>query len=297
MLKDLLQPIIPGMFLLPSDNGGRFPQSHCVVVRGDTETLIDTGCGINRLKQLKEYWSPERVIVSHSHPDHASGLWLFEGVRSHSPVQHSDKFFVLEKLAPRLVEPGPLEPQWIEFIKAATGARNARATDHFGDGHVFDLGRIKLEALHAPGHIDDNYVFFDHHNGVALAFDIDLTKFGPWYGHAESDPDGFSAAIEAVKRLDPKILVSSHKGAVTDDIQGRLDEYAAIIERRDSTILDLLSLHKNLVDLIDASPIYGGFPYAPAIMRFWEGQMILKHLQRMEKKGLVRREGDCWHKA
>jgi len=38
---------------------------------------------------------------------------------------------------------------------------------------------------------------------------------------------------------------------------------------------------------VEQALIYGGFPYAPELLRYWEGQMVLKHLERLVHSGLV----------
>jgi len=291
---ELLQPIIPGLFLLPAENGGRFPQSHSIVVRGEVEALIDAGCGLERLRQLQRAWTPDLVIASHAHPDHVGGLWLFNGQRIFCPLQRAEIFWRIGPQSERLAEPGALAAQWIEFVRAATGVDHVLAGDLYDGGHEFQLGRLRLVALHAPGHLDECYVLFEPHHGVVLTFDIDLTAFGPWYGHRESDIDAMLAAIELVRGLKPRVLVSSHKGIVIDDIDGRLERYAAIVEQRDAKLLELLAAPRSLAELVELSPIYGGFPYVPQVMRYWEGQMLSKHLQRLHGRGAVLRQGERW---
>jgi hypothetical protein len=64
---------------------------------------------------------------------------------------------------------------------------------------------------------------------------------------------------------------------------------AAVVESRDRCILELLDRPRTIVELIEASPIYGGRAYAPGVLDYWEGQMISKHLERLERQGRIRR--------
>ena len=77
---------------------------------------------------------------------------------------------------------------------------------------------------------------------------------------------------------------------ITDDIAGRLRAFAAVVESRDRCILELLDRPRTIVELIEASPIYGGRAYAPGVLDYWEGQMIRKHLERLERQGRVVRD-------
>ena len=292
-LGGLLQPLAPGLFLLPGDPNGRFPRSHAFVARGEVEALIDAGCGQRQLARLLQRWRPDLVIISHSHPDHMSGLWQVSEAEVYSPIQRADSFWRFEPQSVRFVGPD-LASTWITYIKEFTGVRETTAGDHFEDGQLFDLGGLRLRAIHTPGHLDDHYVLHEERLGILFSFDIDLTSFGPWYGHAESDIDQSLASIARVAALAPGAIVSGHKGLVTDELPARLERYAAVIAKRDAVLRGLLQRPRSVTDLVALSPLYGGHPYAPEILRHWEGSMIVKHLERMAAHGEVQRVGQKW---
>ncbi len=278
-----LTPVVPGLDILEGESEGRFPRSHSFVIRGSTDVLVDAGCGSNRLAELTTRWRPELLIVSHSHPDHCSSAWMLEGTRIISPEQRADSFW---RFGPQSVRfAGPAAQQWIRFVTDHMGIREFDADEHFEDGTRFDLGGISLVCHHAPGHAEDHYVLFEPHYGIAITFDIDLSGFGPWYGHEESDIDLFLDSIQMVIDLQPRILLSSHKGLITDDIEGRLRRFAAVVDDRDDRILALLDRPRTISELVDESPIYGGHPYPEMPLDYWEGQMIEKHLHRLVSHG------------
>jgi len=284
-----LAPVVPGLFLYEGENNGRAPFSHACVIRGEAEVLVDAGCGIGRLRQLTSKWKPDMALVSHSHHDHCSGLWVLEGARIVSPIEHADIFWRIEPMSVRFAPPGELAAQWADYVRQSTGIREVEADEHYRDGQVFDFGRIRLECMHAPGHTEDHYVFFEPRHGVALIFDIDLTSFGPWYAHPESDIEAFLASIRRVKERRPKIVISSHKGVITDDIPGRLDRYAAVVDRRDAVILSLLDKPKTVAGLVEETPIFGKHPRIQGLLRYFEGVMIEKHLERLRRRGRRKR--------
>jgi len=279
--------------MVPGEPDGRFPRSHAFIALGQVEALIDAGCGQERLARLLSTWQPDLVILSHSHPDHMSGLWQVQGAEVWSPAQRADIFWRFAGQSVRFVG-SDLAATWIKYIKAFTGVREADADAHFDHGHLFDLGGPRLRAVHCPGHLDDHHVLFEERSGLAFTFDIDLTAFGPWYGHAESDIDASLASIQRVADLQPAGLISSHKGPVMHDVQQRLTRYADVVQQRESILADLLRTPLTLSELVDRSPLYGGHPYAPEILRLWEEGMILKHLERMQADGAVKKQGDSW---
>ena len=182
---------------------------------------------------------------------------------------------------------------WLEMIKD-TEIKEVAADRHFEDGHVIDTGKVKLECLHAPGHTDDHYVFFEPNHEIVFTCDIDLSRFGPWYGQTEGNIDLFLASIRMVAELQPKLVVSSHKGIITDDIQGRLQRFADVFHRRDELLLGMLETPATIDQLIDASPVFRVSPHPSPMFRYWEGNVIRKHLVRLEKLGAVAVEDGLW---
>lgn len=291
-----LHPVVPGLFFYEAPAGGRFPYCHSFVIRGDTEVIIDPGCGAARLGELTKVWKPDLAVVSHTHADHCSGLWRLEGTKVMSPIQHADIFWRFEPMGNRFARPGELAATWVKLVKESTGIREMEAGEHYQDGQVLDFGAITLECMHAPGHTDDHYVFFEPRHGIAMIFDIDLAGFGPWYGHLESDIDAFLTSIRRVVERRPRMIISSHKGMFTEDITGRLERYAAVVDKRDAAILSLLDAPRTLTELVDMAPIYGKHAHASKLMYNFESTMVDKHLERLRAKGVLSADGDLWRR-
>ena len=273
---------------------GRFPFSHSILIRDQVTALIDTGCGAERLRQVKQEYAPDLVINSHTHPDHSAGNWLFEGTPLLVPREGFDTSGQIMKLSYRFTEPGRLAAQWREYVRELMGFVAVLPTGAYEDGHRFSFGDVELKAIHSPGHSIDHYCFFEPKDRILFSFDIDLDPFGPWYGTRESKIAGFEESIRRVRSLLPRILVSSHLGIVSEGIDERLEAYLRVISQRDERILDFLSQQRTLEEMVEQALIYGGFPYAPELLRYWEGQMVLKHLQRLIQRGLVRQRDDTY---
>ncbi len=276
---------------MPGANNGRFPFSHGFLVEKGTRVLIDSGCGTQALEQLEQSHPIDWVISSHGHPDHTALNWRFAGKPLYAPQCAADTFGNIDKLGERFLEPGQLARIWREYVSSSLNFKTALPTDTYADGHVFDFGRLSLVAIHTPGHTVDHTCLFEPEHGILFSFDIDLTSFGPWYGHRESDIAAFEASIRKVMALQPRIVVSSHKGIITDDIPARLQRFLDVFEQRDRLVLGLLPGLKSFDGLIALSPFYEGYPYAASFLRYWESQMVRKHLVRLIERGLA---GEEW---
>ena len=49
---------------------------------------------------------------------------------------------------------------------------------------------------------------------------------------------------------------------------------------------------KTIVELVENAPIYGAFPYAELLLRYWEGEMIKKHLNELILQNKVEKLSD-----
>ena len=67
------------IYLIRGEDDGRFPYGHSflVIEQDKTGTIIDTGCGIKALQNLKSKFNIDRIINSHTHVDHCVGNWVF----------------------------------------------------------------------------------------------------------------------------------------------------------------------------------------------------------------------------
>ena len=162
-------------------------------------------------------------------------------------------------------------------------------------GQTIRVGRVDLEVIHAPGHTMDHCCFYLPSLNMILSADIDLSRFGPWYGHLESDLGQFRRSVVMVRDLDPHILVSGHRLPMFGGIQKGLDEYLEIFEARNRRVLDFVGPGRTREQMVDAALIYGRFPRLPQLLRYWEGVMLDKHLAELMERGLIRQEGQTYY--
>lgn len=287
-------PISDRLYRIDGENQGRFPKAHAFYVQDEVCALIDSGCGIAVLEAFKKEHPVDLVINSHCHPDHGAGNWVFDSQPLWVPDDGTDSHGQIIPLSRRLVEPGELAEKWKVFVREVMGFQERIPTNHYAEGHLFDFGRLQLTALHTPGHTSDHFCFFNSAQGLLLSFDIDLTPYGPWYGNRESDLSAFRTSLQRIRGLKPRIIASSHRKVISGDrIPAELDRYDEVFTARSRKILGMIGKHpRTLAALLETSPFYGGYPYAPNLLRYWEGLMIRKHLDELINQGLVWEEDD-----
>jgi glyoxylase-like metal-dependent hydrolase (beta-lactamase superfamily II) len=287
--KKLVSRISNNLYLVQGKNNGKFPFSHSILIltNSNEAVLVDTGCGIENLQEIKKKFHIYSVINSHTHPDHSAGNWMFQdNVESIMvPKEGFSTSGNILALSKRFTEPGEIANYWRDNIPKVMGMKDCKPTKNFHNKSEFDFGDSKLLPINTPGHTIDHYCFYEPSEHILFSFDIDLTSFGPWYGHRESSIPQFKESINKLKELEIKILVSAHKGIITKNIYKQINDFYRKIEERTEKIRDLFKGGVQTIDqLVERKPIYGEFPYAEPLLRYWEEQMIKKHLVEIEEK-------------
>jgi glyoxylase-like metal-dependent hydrolase (beta-lactamase superfamily II) len=289
----MIEEIIEGLYLVHGANKGRFPWSHSILAVGDSVVLFDTGCGVEAIEEVKKDYSIDLVVNSHTHPDHFSGnhhlrdheLWVPEMFASILPD--------LQSMSRRLAGGGEPAKEWLRLVREVLGHEPVTPTGTFWDGDVIDLGALRFRAVHTPGHTADHFCFLEERSRILLTFDIDLTPFGPWYGHVECDLDQFCDSLHRVLELAPSMVVSSHRRPIVEDIAEEVAAYDAVFVRRNERILGMLeSGPATPEELAALSPIYGVPENDFALARYFETRMVEKHLELLERTGLAARGED-----
>jgi len=285
MKHEEIEFVTDKVFLVKGKNEGRFPYSHSILISDGKTVLIDTGCGIEILKRLKREYKIDFVINSHTHPDHSAGNWVFRDKPIYVPEEGFSTSGDIKALSERLVSKD-LASTWRRFVREYMGFKSCRPSLTYDERTVFDFGKTTLESIYTPGHTRDHYCFYERKEEILFSFDYDLSSF-PWYGHEESSIPEFEESVNKLRALFPKIVVSSHKGVITENIPAEFEKFRKILDERDEKILSLLQNEKTIDQLVRCAPIYGKFPYAESLLQYWEKQMIKKHVERLTIAGKV----------
>jgi glyoxylase-like metal-dependent hydrolase (beta-lactamase superfamily II) len=292
MEHNKLEAITDHIFLVQGKNKGRFPFSHSILILDEDIVLVDTGCGIENLKKLTKEYDVSYVINSHTHPDHSAGNWVFKHTPTCVPEEGFETSGDLVALSGRFVNK-ELAQEWQEFIRETMNFKNCRPTESYNSRTKFRFGKTTFEPIYTSGHTKDHYCFYEPRERILFSFDYDLTSF-PWYGHRESSIPEFKDSLKKLEFLSPKIVVSSHRGMIAENIDAEFDKFYKIFSERDGKILSLLENGKTIDQLVEYAPIYGKFSYAESILRYWESEMVKKHLKEMETCGKIEKRGKIY---
>ncbi len=284
--------------LVRGKNQGRFPEANALFIDDEVITLVDAGACLENIKKTVEDCGHtiediDQIILTHCHVDH----------KGHAAeiMKSSDCDIICHPLAKRGIETleGTIEfyginghryfENWRQLIDLrlphVTG--DYTVTGVFDENEIISLGETELVPIHAPGHTKDHTLFGINGTDIIFLVDIDLTRFGPWYGNAVSDVCAFQESIRKVIDMNPQIGISSHLiDPVSENLLQHLKQYLSIFKQRESRILENVKKGLNTIDLLASAPtIYPRIPRDAYLI--FEEYMLEKHIEDMTRTGLV----------
>ncbi len=286
----MIIPINRQLNLVKSHQAG-FPYCYCILIKDQSQVLIDSGCSSDIAADLRQQ-GIDIVINTHFHWDHTRQnqnlgqvqVWCHgldaPAIRSADIYmeRYGFKAFAAEEIGRLFIQANKITDRPVHR--------------ELYDGEILDLGKVHLRVIHTPGHTPGHCVFFEEHTGILISGDIDLTSWGPWYLHICSDLDDLIGSIEKCMELRPSMVISGHKGIVDHDLQARFLTYRDCILRKEDEVLRALDKPLTLEELGAFRIFYGFKTKFDKYLQFWEQQGVYIHLQRLIRKGLVRREAD-----
>ncbi len=300
-MDNRLVEIADRIFYIEGENKGRYPDCHGLLVRDDTTVIIDPACREDLMREIASNGGVDIVLNTHYHEDHRIYNYVFEGARLlvHELDAHGygDVEDFIGDFA--VVKSPQIKQVWEAFLHETCKYRPYKVDETFTDGYEIDFGHTALRVIHTPGHSAGHCCFFFPREGVAYLGDVDLTKFGPWYASRNSDVDDFLRSIERIRELRPRAVVTSHgDGLVTENVDGRLKEYADIIHRRDERIMEFVTESRSLDEILALEIIYRKKQKAPDAFFYWDDRwMIEAHLARLVRAGKLIKDGNNYSPA
>lgn len=261
---------------------GAYPYANSLLVHGSEASLV-----VDPSLSLVDGAPPaDLVLVSHAHEDHIAGLGSYD-----VPVHVHDGDLAALRSREVLVAGYGLPPDAVEAFDASLRedfhVRGRPDAAGFEDGAVFDLGGRTATVVHLPGHTPGHCGFLIEPEGFLFVGDIDLTSFGPYYGDLSSSLEDFEASMRRCREIDARWYSTSHQKGVIEggaEFRRRLDVFAAVVERRDAVLLELLGEPRTVEEIVDHRLVYR--PHVEgAHVRPVERRTAVQHLERLLSEG------------
>ena len=273
---------------------GKYPDGNQVIVDGrDTRVAFDTPQVANRIGPAFD--SVDMVILGHVHEDHMAGLHRVPRAQVH--VHEADL------AAARSWEGLSRHYGYTPPVLAGLKKKIEKQFDYvprpdaigYADGALWDLGGVRVRAVHMPGHTSGHCVLLVEPHGIAFIGDIDLSGFGPYYGDATSSLAQFRDTLARMEALPAATWITSHhKGVITDraTFLKMLRAFAARIDEREQRLLNMLSSAPRSLDALVRERLLYPADHDDLWIDCAERRSIVQHLDELLERGLLALQGD-----
>jgi glyoxylase-like metal-dependent hydrolase (beta-lactamase superfamily II) len=271
------------------DKSGKYPDGNQVVVRGrDSVAAFDMPLVANRLGPVLD--AVDLVILGHAHEDHMAGLHTVPQTTLLAPEEDLAAVQSWEGLARHYGYRLPVLSRMRAKIERDFHYHPRPDAVGYPDGQVWDLGGVRIRAVHMPGHTAGHSVLLVEPEGVAFIGDIDLTGFGPYYGDGSSSLTAFRRSLDRIAELPARAWVTfHHKGVITDRTKflELLDAYKQKIDLRERAILAALAAQPRSLDALVSHRFLYPQGYDEIYIEDAERKTIAEHLDELIAAGRV----------
>jgi glyoxylase-like metal-dependent hydrolase (beta-lactamase superfamily II) len=285
---DIIAPLAGDVYFVKGEHRGKFPSCNGLLLNGTETVLIDAGMGRDVITEVDCIARIDTVILSHSHPDHIRHGFMLEDRRLIYPKETPASVADLNLLGERFIGTPEGGSRWAGLVREVFDVSPLRLPDdRYEHGTTLDFGSVRLRPIHAPGHLDDHYCFFEEVTETLFTTDIDLTRFGPWYGNPESHVETFKQSIRAIMTLPYQRVCTSHREPLEGDARAEFEAFLAVFDRHQDMILQYCGTPVSVDDIAAQSPFYrNGLPDR-VIQHAFEARMISKIMEALVTDGRV----------
>ncbi len=279
-------------------HGGKYPHCHGIFIDDQIRAVIDPASDESKLKAIQQERPVDILINSHSHEDHMLYNYLFAEAELwvhplDDPPMNDIHCFIEQFDMPSDMDEKTTQ-QWQHFLTEEIHY-SPRAPDRLlNDGEVIEFGQTRMQVLHTPGHTPGHLSFYFPEEKVLFSGDLDMVKFGPYYGDKASSIDATIESLERLATIEVETYLSAHgREGVLDGDPEHIRRYLKVIYKREEALLDFLtSGPQTLEAVIERGIIYGGRTLAEGAwdLAKSEKSMMMKHLERLESRGSITKE-------
>jgi len=242
------------------------------------------------------------IINSHGHEDHILYNFLFPDAQLWVHKLDADVFKDMDVFMRQFFPPDEMDEKttavWTQLLTEVVKYQPKEPDRLLEDEEILEFGQTRVQVLHTPGHTAGHLSFHFSDERVIFLADLDLVKFGPYYGDNASSIDNTIKSLQRLAKIDADVYLVSHgKQGILDGDPAHIQRYIDVIyQREEKLLLFLTSGPKTLQEITAHGIIYGGHRLASGAwdLSMSEKSMMRKHLERLERTGRIKKENSTY---
>lgn len=321
-----MKEVYPNIFLVKVKGAfGAFkPEVNIYVLAGPDGLMYDAGygtrksvkCIVGEIKIIKELYAKRgmecritRIMPSHAHPDHFSGLKslrritgarivltrrmadIIKSRKDYIDRHHHDSrgdLFHVKNIAGRIIDKFTRRILWIFFALTYGIAFISDPDEIIDETSKISINGETWRIFPSPGHSSNHIALYNPEKGILFSGDTVLRSKTPWLGPPDSNLDDYMKSLEYIASLENlKIIFSAH-GSPVENPNKRARAIAEACRSRTRQVHELIrkSGEKGLTIEETIGMLYRkGGRMKRAMARGW----VSLTLKQLESRELVRR--------
>lgn len=189
-------------------------QAICIDPGDEAERIVET---LERLNL-----NLQAIALTHAHLDHVGGVAALKKLKPNAIINlHKADEFMYDEL--------PEQPAWIGIPRSQWTALGfdfeapPPVDEYWTDGQAYDVGELKFEVLHCPGHTPGHVVLYAPHERKVFVGDV---LFAGSVGRTDLPGGSMEQLLDSIKSkllsLDNDVTVYSGHGPLTTIGEERL---------------------------------------------------------------------------
>lgn len=167
------------------------------------------------------------------------------------------------------------------------------------DGDLLSVGKVRLKALHTPGHASDHLAFLVEDDGAVFTGDLVLGQGSTMITYPDGDMAAYLRSLERLIELRPRILFPGHWDPVEAPLE-KLEEYRRHRLDRERQVLAAVAQGEadaaELTRRVYSEELAGAGENRETLMAAAQ-QTLRAHLEKLVAEERVRQSGERYSPA
>lgn len=274
---------------------GSFGSCAGIIIHSSPKVFVDTNPGQEAARELLISEKPDMVIITHYHPDHSPLGHLvleYSDAELFIPAGEENCFSSLDFLIDHTAAPFGAAEAWKDVVVNMLHFEEVHQFRSYDRDAIFSLDHTRMELIRTSGHSPSHTSFWFPEERIIFSGDLGIDRFGPWYGWADCDLGDYVESLMRLKSLGAKVLLTSHGGIISQDIEKAFLRCLGELLHREDRIGERLDKGLSKEDIISEGICYRNKMRVNepirAVLFMWESVMVDHHLKKMAEGGLRR---------